>query len=158
MKFKILNTLKSSGVYKLVPVGNIKYMVDKYRKLFYYQKNCNTEGDKYKIVPTVILNASKEVKQAYFKGYYEADGAKTHGYSLEKPKFVVKGKVGAHCLYYLLRSLGYDISININYKEKKESIYYLQYTTFKYKQKDVIKKIIELPNKNDYVYDIETEI
>jgi len=158
IKFKILDTLKSSGVYKLVPTGSIKYMVDKYRKLFYYQKDCNAEGDKYKIVPNCILNASKDIKRAYFKGYYEADGAKTCGNSVEKPSFAVKGKIGAQCMYYLLRSLGYNIGINITYKEKKESIYFLDYTTFKCKKENAIKKIVELPKVEDYVYDIETTI
>lgn len=120
IKFEILDTLKSSGVYKLVPKGSIKYMVDKYRNLFYYQKDCNGAGDKYKIVPNSILNASKEIKMAYWKGYYEADGAKTNGNSINKPGFAVKGKIGAQCMYYLMRSIGFDIGINLSNHEKKK--------------------------------------
>ena len=42
--FKVLDTIKSSGVYKLVPVGSIKYMVEKYRNLMY-------DKEDYKKVP-----------------------------------------------------------------------------------------------------------
>ena len=42
--------MKSSGVRKLVPKGSIKFMVDKFRDLFY-------DKDKYKIVPNHILNS-----------------------------------------------------------------------------------------------------
>jgi hypothetical protein len=158
IKFEILNTLKSSGVYKLVPKGSIKYMVDKYRPLFYYQKDCNAQGDKYKIVPNYILNASKEIKLAYWKGYWEADGTKTYNYNINKPQFAVKGKIGAQCMYYLMRSIGFDIHINLSNHPKKKEMYFITYTTFKYKKDNVVKKIIEQEPINDYVYDIETEI
>lgn len=158
IKFEILDTLKSSGVYKLVPKGSIKYMVNKYRNLFYYQKDCNSDGDKYKIVPNCILNASKEIKMAYWKGYYEADGAKTSGFSVDKPSFAVKGKIGAQCMYYLMRSIGFDIGINFSKHPKKQEIYFLNYTTFQYKKEYIVKKIIDKGMTNNYVYDIETEI
>lgn len=158
IKFEILDTLKSSGVYKLVPKGSIKYMVDKYRDLFYYQKDCNGVGDKYKIVPNYILNASKEIKMAYWKGYYEADGAKTCGKNIDNPSFAVKGKIGAQCMYYLMRSIGFDICINLSNHQKKKEMYFLSYTNFKYKKETVIKKIIEKDVSDDYVYDLETSI
>lgn len=158
IKFEILDTLKSSGVYKLVPKGSIKYMVDKYRSLFYYQEDCNGDGDKYKIVPNCILNASKEIKTAYWRGYYEADGAKTSGNSINKPRFAVKGKIGAQCMYYLMRSIGYDMSINLSNNPKKQEMYFLTYTNFKIRQETIIKKIIDKGITDDYVYDIETEI
>jgi hypothetical protein len=159
IKFEILDTLKSSGVYKLVPKGSIKYMVDKYRSLFYYQKDCNANGDKYKIVPNSILNASKEIKMAYWKGYYEADGAKTGSYNITKPSFAVKGKIGAQCMYYLMRSIGFDMGINIRENDiKKQEIYFLSYTNFKKIKETGVKKIIDKGLTNNYVYDIETEI
>ena len=158
IKFEILDTLKSSGVYKLVPKGSIKYMVDKYRNLFYYQKDCNGAGDKYKIVPNSILNASKEIKMAYWKGYYEADGAKTGSYNITKPSFAVKGKIGAQCMYYLMRSIGFDMGINISNHEKKKEMYFLNYTNFQVKNENDVKKIIDKGAINQYVYDLETEI
>lgn len=158
IKFKILDTLKSSGVYKLVPKGSIKYMVDKYRNLFYYQKDCNGDGDKYKIVPNCILNASKEIKMAYWTGYYEADGAKTGSKNINNPSFAVKGKIGAQCMYYLMKSIGYDMGINITSHLKKKEIYFLNKTNFQVKNEYEVKKIVDKGITNDYVYDIETEI
>ena len=169
IKFEILNTLKSSGVYKLVPKGStlnaervsgqgIKYMVDKYRNLFYYQKDCNADGNKYKIVPNCILNASKEIKMAYWKGYYEADGGKTHSKNVNNPSFAVKGKIGAQCMYYLMRSLGYDMGLQLYNHPKKLEMYRLDYTNFKIRKETVVKKIIDKGSTNDYVYDLETEI
>ena len=34
-EFDILDTIKSSGVYKIVPKGNSKILVDEYRDKFY---------------------------------------------------------------------------------------------------------------------------
>jgi hypothetical protein len=158
IKFEILDTLVSSGVYKLVPKGSIKYMIDKYRKLFYYEIDCNSEGDKYKIVPNIILNASKEIKMAYWRGYWEADGTKTSGFNVTKPSFAVKGKIGAHSMYYLMRSLGYNMGLQLDNHPKKLEMYRLTFTNFKIKKEFSIKKIIHKGVTNNYVYDIETEI
>lgn len=150
IKFVILDTLKSSGVYKLIPTGSIQYMVDKYRNLFYYQKNCNLDNYTYKIVPNCILNASKEIKIAYLKGYCE-DGRKTCGDDI---KIDIKGKIGAQCIYYLMRSLGFETSINTNKKDE----YSLSISTFERKKENIVKKIIDKGITNNYVYDIETSI
>jgi hypothetical protein len=158
IKFEILDTLRSSGVYKLVPKGSIKYMVDKYRNLFYYQKDCNVDGDKYKIVPNCILNASKEIKTAYWKGYYEGDGAKTYTKNVNNPSFAVKGKIGAQCMYYLMRSIGYNMYINLDNNPKKKEIYFFNQIKDLNRNEFDVKKIIERGLTNDYVYDIETEI
>ena len=160
IKFEILDTLKSSGVYKLVPKGSIKYMVEKYRPLFYDTIDANTEGDKYKIVPHLILNASKEIKKSFFYGYYEADGSKTGGRSsIKRPEFSIKGKIGAQGMYYLMRSIGFDMCLNLYNHSKKQEMYRLAYTDFRVKKYNEIKKIVEKTSitVNDYIYDIETE-
>lgn len=159
--FEILNTLKSSGVYKLVPKGSIKYMVDKYRPLFYDTFDCNTEGNKYKIIPNCILNASISIKKAFLKGYYEADGSKTDNKSyLKSPSFVIKGKIGAQCLYYLMKSIGYNMGINISDHPKKQEIFKLSFTNFRLKGETEIKKIVEKRKitTDEFVYDLETEL
>ena len=61
MEFKILDTMKSSHVYKLVPKGSIRYMVHKYRKFMY-------DEIKNKKVPMIILNASYSIRKAFFDG------------------------------------------------------------------------------------------
>ena len=68
-QFKILNTMKSSGVDKLVPKGSIKKMVGLYRPLLYNEK-------RLKKVPDKILNGNYEQRLHFFIGYYAADGAK----------------------------------------------------------------------------------
>ena len=158
IKFEILDTLRSSGVYKLVPKGSIKYMVDKYRNLFYYQKDCNVDGDKYKIVPNCILNASKEIKTAYWEGYYEGDGAKTRGKNVNNPSFAVKGKIGAQCMYYLMKSIGYNMYINLYNHPKKQEMYFLDLIKNVKRDSTLVKKIVNRGTTNDYVYDIETDI
>lgn len=151
--FKILNTIKSSGVYKLVPTGSIEYMVKKYRPLFY-------DNNKHKVVPKLILNAPKVIREWFLAGYYEADGGKTHGYGLDigRISFCCKGKIGAQGLYYVCRSLGYD-NLVIRLQDGKDNIYFIYANDTTNKQKrNGIRKIIKLPNIgiDTFVYDLET--
>ena len=60
----IMDTIESSGVYKLVPKCNNEYgkianFVRMYRKNMYY------ENSKSKIIPDFILNASEDIKIAF---------------------------------------------------------------------------------------------
>lgn len=149
IKFKILDTLKSSGVYKLVPIKGIKYMVDKYRKLFY-------DKDKYKIIPDIILNGPKNIRKAYLKGYYEADGSKTHSKGINKSLgFCCKGQIGAAQLYYLCTSLGYNMNLYIT--DKKPEIFWLSSSIKSIQKENVIKKLYSLGKTDNFVYDLETE-
>lgn len=148
--WKILDTIKSSNVYKLVPLGHSKYIVDKWRRLFY-----DKEG--YKKVPYFILNGSDDVKKAFFSGYYEGDGDKHTFNRLSQYKMDIKGKIGAHGLFTLLTSLGVKVAINT--KNHKENIYTLHTCKNFRKSTDAVKKITQLEStsENDYVYDIETD-
>lgn len=147
-KFKVLDTMKSSSVYKLSPNGNpegmIKFMVEDFRNMFYYGRT--------KIVPTIILESSSKIRQAFFEGYYAGDGCKRE----RSKNFCLKGKIGAATMYKLCNSLGYQCSINSNMY--KPDIYWLIITKRKFqKHPDKIKKIIKLPETENYVYDLETE-
>lgn len=114
IKFKILDTMKSSSVYKLVPNGMIKIIVEKYRKLFYDKRD-------YKIVPMCILNSPLNIRQAYWDGFYAGDGYKND-------KGIVsicqKGKINTQCIYYLMKSIGYN-NIAVYSQEYKPDIYWL---------------------------------
>lgn len=138
--WKIFNTVESN--YKLIPTNNAKYIVDKWRRLFY-----DKEG--YKKVPYFILNGSDNVKQSFFSGYYERCGNK-HTYNFE-----IKGKIGAHGLFTLLTSLGIKVGIDTN----KDNIYTLRMCKNFGKSTDSVNKVIELnpTGENEYVYDIETD-
>jgi DNA polymerase elongation subunit (family B) len=148
--WKILDTMASSSVYKLVPQGHIQYIVKKWRIMFY-----DKEG--YKKVPYFILNSNDSMKNQFFSGYYEGDGDKHTFNRIKQFKFDIKGKIGAHGLYTLLYSLGYNVAINT--KNKKDNIYTLHTCNNFRKSQTEVKKIIELPETKDdeYVYDIETE-
>ena len=145
---KILNTIESSGVYKLVPVGNITEVALKYRNLFYNEH-------REKRIPNIILTAPINIVESFWNGFYAGYGDKDdNGYV----RFDQKGKEIGAGFYLLARRLGYSVSINE--RESKESIF--RYTMTKKKQRKslhAIKKYRELPHPGDdvYVYDLETE-
>ena len=154
--FKILDTMESSGVYKLVPVGKVKLIAMKYHQIM-YDKNKN------KIVPYAILNASKEIQKWFFEGYYTGDGYKPDkDCIIPKNGYVrmdCKGKIGSQGLFILLKSIGYT-NVSINTRESKPNIFRINGSLQKgRKDLHTIKKIIQLTDTSytDYVYDLETE-
>ena len=144
---KILDTLKSSGVYKLVPVGNMKDPTLRYRALFY-------NAHKEKIVPACILNAPLDVVEAFWNGYYLSDGDKDQRQTITR--FDVKGKEGSLGLCFIARRLGYNVSLNCR-SDKTDII--RQTCTMGSQRRNplAIKKIEQLGNTSDYVYDLTTE-
>ena len=147
--FKILNTMKSSGVNKLVPKGSIKYMVNKYRNIFY-------DKDKYKTVPKNILNADENIRKQFLIGYYASDGCKCVNEKTNCIRFDNKGKIGSAQLFYLMKSLGYNCSINT--RKDKMDIYRITATTGKLRKNlNCIKKIYQLNIEYNFIYDLETE-
>lgn len=150
-KFKIVNTMESSGVYKMVPsCGNIKKFVEEYRDIFY-------DKNKLKIIPMIILNGSLSEKISFLDGYYAADGCRSDTDKCGCHRFDIKGQISAMNMYYLVKSIGYNVSIN-NRKDKEE-IFRLTYSKNKFrKDQDKIKKITDLGYINDFVYDLETDV
>lgn len=140
-KCKILDVKKSSKVYKLVAIGDVKAFVDEYLPIFY--------DGKYKIVPQVILNSPVNIKKAFLEGYYAGDGNKTGS----ERRCDIKGKIGAMGLFYLIRSIGYHVSINA----RKDNIYRMTFSkNTPGRNVNAIKKIYELGCVEDYVYDFTT--
>jgi DNA polymerase elongation subunit (family B) len=145
---KILNAIESSGVFKLVPVGNIVEIAAKYRTMFY-------NDHREKKIPDEILSAPLSIIQSFWNGFYAGDGDKdANGYI----RFDQKGKEIGAGMYLMARRLGYNVSINE--RGSKENIF--RYTMTKKTQRKspcVIKKYRELPHpgKDTYVYDLETE-
>ena len=149
-EFTILDTIKSSNVYKLVLKGKIKPFSIKYRKKFY-------DNDGYKIIPDEIINGSTENKEAFLEGYYAANGCRKDTERIECHRFDIKGKISAMNMYFLIKSLGYNASINT--RKDKMDIYRINYSKqIHRKEKCTIKKIYKLGQTNDYVYDLETDI
>jgi DNA polymerase elongation subunit (family B) len=146
ISFKILDTIESSGVYKLVPVGDIKFMVNEY--ICFY-------SDKTKIVTNDILNNSLEIQKWFFYGLYLADGYKCYNDPTQNLKITTKNKLSASQYYLLGRNLGFNVSIND--RSDKLNVFTLTFSNKLRKNANVIKKIRELQHTNDFVYDLETE-
>lgn len=137
-KFKILDT-------KIVPQGDIKKYVVEYRSLFY-------DKDKYKIIPNKILNGSFKERESFLLGYYLGNGYKSD----QNITFSNKGQIGSAQLYYLMKSLGYNVSLQIC--NNKMNIYRLTSCVGEQrKSPNVIKKMICLGKTDGFVYDLETE-
>lgn len=145
---KILDTLESSGVYKLVPIGNLKDPVIKYRELFY-----NTHREK--CVPPCILNAPINVVEQFMLGFYAGDGDKANIFG--NLRWDQKGKEVSAGLYILARRLGYNVSINDRLDKSDVFRITISKKTLR-KNPIAIKKIQQLDTSNiEYVYDLETE-
>ena len=144
------DTLKSSGVYKIVPkskkYGSIAEFVRSYRSMMYY-KQC-------KIIPSVILNNTREVRESFWNGMYDADGDKAENGNIRIDQ---KNQISAACICLLAQSLGWKTSLNT--RSDKMDIYRATMTTrVQRKCPDSIKKIITLPvEENAYVYDLTTD-
>ncbi len=143
---KIINTIESSGAFKLVPVGDHVTPASMYREMFY-------NNHREKKIPDSILNASLSIVEAFWNGFYSGDGDKdNNGYI----RFDQKGKEIGAGLYLLARRLGYSVSIND--RVSKQDVF--RYTMTKENQRKnpiAIKKIRELEHPGEaYVYDFET--
>jgi len=145
------NFISRKQLYNLHALGGnkIKPLVEKYRNLF-YDKNKN------KKIPPEILNASYEVRKNFFEGFYAGDGSKSERNGKVSEFFAVYGKIGAHGLFFLCKSLGYEVSINHDINKPK--VYILLLTKrHQMKHPYKIKKIFDLGETEQYVYDLETE-
>ncbi|CAH6421767.1 DNA topoisomerase 2 [uncultured virus] len=150
LEFKIIEyDVSKKPFFKLIINGGIKAkeIIEKYRNMFY-------DKHKQKFIPSEILNASIQIRQSFFNGYYDADG-----YNLNNTGsryFDIDGKIGAHGMFFLSQSLGYQVFINI--KKSKPKIYTLTITKGHQKSNpNIIKKIIDMGRTEQYVYDLETE-
>ena len=148
--WKIYNTIKSSGVNKISfncqnHYGKKFEFIQKYRDEIY-------SGNSKKI-PDFILNGSNEIRQSFWDGLYDADGDKdTLGYT----RVDQKSQLSAAHICWLANSIGYKTSINT--RKDKMDIYRI--TATKGKQRkcgDAVKKIDEIKDYTDYVYDLTTE-
>ena len=143
---KIYDTIKSSGVYKLNAIGDVKSVSLKYRSLFYNEH-------REKIIPACILNAPLHIVKSFCEGYYMADGDKdVNGYT----RMDIKGREGSMGMYILGRRLGYNVSINT--RSDKQDIFRQTWTTSAQRKNPIAIKKLELIGETEgYVYDLTTE-
>ena len=148
LEWVILPTLESSGVYKICSksngYGSQTRFIERYREKMYFEKS--------KIIPQEIINGSKEIKEAFWKGMYDADGDKdANGYT----RIDQKNQISSASICLLAASLGWSTSINT--RADKANIYRTTMTKSKQRRNpNAVKKMFEI-SYTGYVYDLTTE-
>lgn len=146
---KTLNTVGSSGVYKLVPVGDIKGPTLRYRALFYNE-------NRGKRVPPEILGAELDIALAFWFGFYAGDGDRAQQMLQTNWRIDQKGKEMCTGLWLLGRRLGWEVSLND--RADKPEVFRMTFSDAQARKRPLwgIKKIRPLGVKPGYVYDLET--
>tara|TARA_B100000614_G_scaffold111539_1_gene100054 strand:+ start:2842 stop:7548 length:4707 start_codon:yes stop_codon:yes gene_type:complete len=169
-EWKFYNTKnRNSFIYNLVFSSNVYGKKLEYIK--YFRDLMYHNISKSKQVPNIILNSSIEIRKQFLIGLYDADGQKSmHGVHKTFDCMGVtsqsksscgccidqKGKIAAFGIYTLLKSIGYNVSINT--RDSKPNVYRISFTNGKLRKiENSIKKIIELNYDEQYVYDLSTE-
>jgi hypothetical protein len=140
----INNTLLTSNVYKLVPRSprGIKQFIIDYRSEMYVGLRKN--------IPDWVMNGSREVRQAFWDGMYDADGDKEKSYT----RIDQKHQTTCAQISLLGSLLGYNVSIND--RRDKLKIARMTFSKKAYrKNPNAIKKMYEIPY-HGYVYDLTT--
>ena len=124
-----------------------------------------TDNNEKKIIPSVILNGSQEIRESFwngmFMGHDKNDGFEKEGVRGNHwfPRIDQKNQISAACICLLAQSLGWKTSLNT--RSDKMDIYRATMTTrVQRKCPDSVKKIITLPfpvEENAYVYDLTTD-
>jgi DNA polymerase elongation subunit (family B) len=151
-KTKILETMHSSGVYKLIPVGNHVDPTLRYRALFY---NAHRE----KRIPPIILHAPLTIVRSFFDGMYAGDGDRQERMRQKICRIDQKGKEICTGLWILGRRLGWKVSIND--RVDKPAVFRLTFSTsskgFRRAPTKIKKmRLLETSPDTQYVYDLET--
>ena len=143
---KILDTLESSGVYKLIAQGDIKTQAARYRALFYNEH-------REKRVPQCILTAPLDVITSFMDGFYTGDGDKDVN---DYIRWDQKGKEVSAGLYVLARRM--DFSVSFNDRAGKDTVFRMTLTKkTQRKSPTIVKRMRELPTEGvEYVYDLDT--
>lgn len=148
LTWKIYDTIKSSNVYKLSFTSDNDYgknvlLVKQYREMMYNGKNKN--------IPQCILNGSREIKEEFLRGLYDADGNKCDNIK----RIYQKSQLSSSQIAYIIQSIGYNVSINT--RQDKPDIFRMNYSSKKHrKNPNLIKKISLIDGYDDYVYDLTT--
>lgn len=144
LEWTILPTLVSSGVYKLVPQGRgVQMFVCDYREMMYVGQR--------KTIPDWVLNGTRDIRQAFWDGFYDADGDKDMGGYVRIDQ---KHQTTCALLAWLGASLGYIVSLNT--RDDKPMICRMTFTKHSQrKNTNAIKKVHEIAYEG-YVYDLTT--
>ena len=144
--FVIMDTLESSGVYKLSPRGgSVVDLVRKYREACY-------DGQAKRVPSEVFGNA-----EAFLEGLWESDGCRKDHEVGGCHRIDTKNQVTAQWYYVLLRSMGQNVSLNT--RTDKPNVFRLTWSESSFRKDPVaVKKVQVLHESWDgYVYDLETD-
>ena len=145
-EFVIMDTLESSGVYKLSPRGgSVVNLVRKYREACY-------DGQAKKVPLEAFGNP-----HAFLDGLWASDGCRKDHEVGGCHRIDTKNQVSAQWYYLLLHTMGFNVSLNT--RSDKPNVFRLTWSESSFrKDPTAVKKIDVLHESwNDYVYDIETE-
>ena len=143
-KFVIMDTLESSGVYKLSPRGDVVNLVKTWRALCY-------DGQAKK-VPLEAMG-----HESFFQGLWASDGCRRDNKVGGCLRIDTKNQVTAQWYYMFLKSLGYRVSLNT--RKDKTNVFRLTFTKSSFRKNPiVVKKLGVLHESWDgFVYDLETD-
>lgn len=120
---------------------------------------------KHKRVPTIILNASTDIKKCFLQGYNLADGLKKGNETYEFASFKTNSPLLAQGLLFLLKCVTGQ-TFNINGFVQRDKVYYQinlhspknphKYWGHLKVVSNSIKKIVNIFEDNQHVFDIET--
>ena len=147
--WKILPTLKSSGVYKLVPTsskyGSVARFVVFWRNICYNDK-------REKILHDCVLQSSVKHRQQFWKGLHDADGTKKSS----APEISQKGTQISLSIVLLLRSLGWE-NVVVDTRPDKPNIFRMRARHKTRKSPEKVRKITDWNRIETFVYDLTTE-
>lgn len=162
---KILDTRKSSNVWRLVPKKNEKTK-QPIRDLYRLFRNKFYDMDSMKKVPTEILNSNSKTMESFLDGYNSGDGTHSIKYKNRHLCFTGKSKTEMLGLVYILEQLGYDYNLCDKTNAKTRNYYDIWITSKEknnnsgnhlLKKDNAVKKIYKIKCDDKYVYDLETE-
>jgi DNA polymerase delta subunit 1 len=143
-KFVIMDTLESSGVYKLSPRGDVVELVKTWRAMCY-------DGQSKK-VPLEAMG-----HESFLQGLWASDGCRRDNEVGGCLRIDTKNQVTAQWYYMFLTSLGFKVSLNT--RQDKSNIFRLTFTKSSFrKNPHAVKKLGVLHESWDgFVYDLETD-
>lgn len=148
-QWRILDTIGSSHVYKLVPQspnkGAIVNLVRFFRRLCY-------EPNGEKRIDDSVLNAPMTVREAFWKGLRDADGTKASKY----PEISQKGEKICLSIVALLTSIGYT-HVTVDARPDKPGVYRMRARKEHRKAPGTIRSITPYAKQELYVYDLTTD-
>jgi DNA polymerase elongation subunit (family B) len=161
-EWKILDTIKSSNVYKLVIKKKKEKIITFIKKFRDYCYNGLS-----KKVPDFIINSCYDIRYSFWLGLYDADGFKMKkwnndnlhniNYDINKcgQQIDQKNQITSLGIFTIAKTLGFEVSINT--RKDKKNIFRIRVSDKLRKPHDIIKKIEEWTDEEEFVYDLTTD-